>query len=179
MVGVSASSLAAFENEGMLQGYAPKGLDKILRNTATGKNPPLWVGMDVCGAAICFNTVEAAKLGLPKPETWQDLTKPIYKGRIVMPNPASSGTGYLDVTGWLQILGEQDALEIHGRAAREHRAIHAFGLQALRTGRQRRIPDRHLVRISRGNTTKKSKGAPIDLIFPKEGLGWDLEASAS
>jgi ABC-type Fe3+ transport system substrate-binding protein len=23
----------------------------------------------------------------------------VYKGRIVMPNPASSGTGYLDVTG--------------------------------------------------------------------------------
>jgi len=28
----------------------------------------------------------------------------------------------------------------------------------------------------RAVTTKKS-GAPIDIIFPKEGLGWDLEAS--
>jgi iron(III) transport system substrate-binding protein len=27
----------------------------------------------------------------------------------------------------------------------------------------------------RGNTNK-AKGAPIDLVFPKEGLGWDLEA---
>jgi len=24
--------------------------------------------------------------------------------------------------------------------------------------------------------TNKAKGAPIDLVFPKEGLGWDLEA---
>ena len=24
----------------------------------------------------------------------------------------------------------------------------------------------------------KAKGAPIDLVFPKEGLGWDLEAFA-
>jgi ABC-type Fe3+ transport system substrate-binding protein len=31
VVGVSASSLAVFANEGMLQGYAPKGLDKISR----------------------------------------------------------------------------------------------------------------------------------------------------
>ena len=26
--------------------------------------------------------------------------------------------------------------------------------------------------------TNKAKGAPIDLVFPKEGLGWDLEAFA-
>ena len=25
-------------------------------------------------------------------------------------------------------------------------------------------------------TRNKAKGAPIDLVFPKEGLGWDLEA---
>ena len=93
VVGTSASSLAVFANEGMLQGYAPKGLDKITPAYRDPKNPPEWVGMDVYGAAICFNTVEAAKLGLPKPETWKDLTKPIYKGKIVMPNPASSGAG--------------------------------------------------------------------------------------
>ena len=29
VVGVSASSMAVFGNEGMLQGYAPKGLDKL------------------------------------------------------------------------------------------------------------------------------------------------------
>ena len=29
----------------------------------------------------------------------------------------------------------------------------------------------------RGNTNK-AKGAPIDLVFPKEGLGWELEAFA-
>ena len=65
--------------------------------------------MDVWGATICFNTVEAAKRNIPKPESWQDLTKPVYKGQIVMPNPASSGTGYLDVSSWIQIMGEANA----------------------------------------------------------------------
>ena len=54
--------------------------------------------MDVWAATICFNTVEAEKQGLTKPVSWQDLTKPEYKGKIVMPNPASSGTGFLDVS---------------------------------------------------------------------------------
>src|SRR5437867_7771898 len=84
VVGVSASSLAVFSNEGMLQPYAPKGLDKILPAYRDPKNPPEWVGMDVYGAAICFNTVEAGKQNLPKPATWKDLTKPVYKGKVVM-----------------------------------------------------------------------------------------------
>ena len=63
-------------------------------------NPPKWVGMDVWAATICFNTAEAAKRNIPKPETWKDLTKPIYKEQIVMPHPASSGTGGRRSPSW-------------------------------------------------------------------------------
>ena len=175
VVGTSASSLAVFANEGMLQGYAPKGLDKITPAYRDPSNPPLWVGMDVYGAAICFNTVEAAKLGLPKPETWKDLAKPVYKGRIVMPNPASSGTGYLDVAGWIQMWGESDAWkymdELHQNIAQYTHS----GSKPCRQAGAGEFP----IGVSfeyRAVTTKKS-GAPIDIIFPTEGLGWDLEAS--
>jgi iron(III) transport system substrate-binding protein len=175
VVGVSASSLAVFANEGMLQGYAPKGLDKISAQYRDQANPPLWVGMDVYGAAICFNTVEAQKLNLPKPETWQDLTKPVYKGRIVMPNPASSGTGYLDVTGWIQMWGDDKAWkfmdELHANIAQYTHS----GSKPCRQAGAGEFP----IGVSfeyRAVTTKKS-GAPIDIIFPTEGLGWDLEAS--
>jgi len=54
---------------------------------------PAWVGIDIYMSAFCFNTEVAKKKNLPKPESWADLTKPVYKGEIVMPNPASSGTG--------------------------------------------------------------------------------------
>ncbi|MEP7182701.1 MAG: putative 2-aminoethylphosphonate ABC transporter substrate-binding protein [Betaproteobacteria bacterium] len=175
VVGTSASSLAVFANEGMLQAYAPKGLDKISPQYRDPKNPPEWVGMDVYGAAICFNTVEAAKLGLPKPETWKDLTKPVYKGRVVMPNPASSGTGYLDVAGWLQMWGEADAWKfmdaLHDNIAQYTHS----GSKPCRQAGAGEFP----VGVSfeyRAVTTKKS-GAPIDIVFPTEGLGWDLEAS--
>ena len=175
VVGVSASSLAVFANEGMLQGYAPKGLDKISAQYRDPANPPLWVGMDVYGAAICFNTVEAQKLNLPKPETWQDLTKPVYEGRIVMPNPASSGTGYLDVTGWIQMWGDAKAWkfmdDLHANIAQYTHS----GSKPCRQAGAGEFP----IGVSfeyRAVTTKKS-GAPIDIIFPTEGLGWDLEAS--
>jgi len=175
VVGVSASSMAVFGNEGMLQGYAPKGLDKLSSQYRDPANPPLWVGMDVYGAAICFNTVEAAKLGLPKPETWQDLTKPVYKGRIVMPNPASSGTGYLDVTGWIQMWGEADAWKFMDALHQNIAQYTHSGSKPCRQAGAGEFP----IGVSfeyRAVTTKKS-GAPIDIIFPTEGLGWDLEAS--
>jgi iron(III) transport system substrate-binding protein len=175
VIGTSASSLAVLENEGMLQPYAPKGLDKITPQYRDPKNPPQWVGMDVYGAAICFNTVEAAKLGLPKPETWKDLTKPIYKGKIVMPNPASSGTGYLDVSGWIQMWGDAEAWKFMD-ALHENIAQYTHsGSKPCRQAGAGEFP----IGVSfeyRAVTTKKG-GAPIDIIFPKEGLGWDLEAS--
>lgn len=90
--GLAASSLAILDKEGMLESYAPKNLNNIEAKYRSAANPPSWVGMDVWGSAICFNTVEAQKLNLPKPTSWADLTKPIYAGKIVMPHPASSGT---------------------------------------------------------------------------------------
>jgi iron(III) transport system substrate-binding protein len=175
VVGTSASSMAVFANEGLLQGYAPKGLDKIQSQYRDPKNPPEWVGMDVYGAAICFNTVEAQKQGLPKPESWKDLTKPVYKGKIVMPNPASSGTGFLDVAGWLQMWGDADGWKFMD-ALHENIAQYTHsGSAPCRSAGSGEFP----IGISfeyRAVTTKKS-GAPIDIIFPSEGLGWDLEAS--
>src|SRR5919106_776503 len=81
VMGVAASSLALLDQEGMLTPYAPINLDAIMMKYRDRKNPPAWWGMDVWGATVCFNTVEAKKRNLPRPETWQDLAKPIYKGQ--------------------------------------------------------------------------------------------------
>ena len=175
VVGTSASSMAVFANEGMLQPYAPKGLDKIPARYRDSQNPPRWVGMDVYGAAICFNTVEAQKQNLPRPASWKDLTKPVYKGKIVMPNPASSGTGFLDVSGWIQMWGEQDAWKFMDGLHENVGVYTHSGSQPCKQAGSGEFP----IGISfeyRAMATKKS-GAPVDIIFPSEGLGWDLEAS--
>ena len=175
IMGVAATSLAIFEKEGMLTPYAPAGLARLSPQYRDPKNPPAWVGMDVWGATICFNTAEAAKRNIPKPETWKDLTKPVYKGQIVMPHPASSGTGFFDVTAWLQLWGEKD-----GWAYMD--GLHENIAQYMHSGSRpcaAAAAGEYVVGISfeyRANR-EKARGAPIDLVFPKEGLGWDLEAS--
>ena len=174
--GLAATSLLVLEGEGLLMPYAPAGLAAIGAAYKDSKNPPAWWGMDIWGATVCFNTVEAAKLGLPKPETWQDLTKPVYKGKIVMPNPASSGTGFLDVTSWLQMMGEQNGWKfMDGLHENIAQYTHSGSKPCVQAG-----AGEFPIGISfeyRANTIK-AKGGPIDLVFPKEGLGWDMEAFA-
>jgi iron(III) transport system substrate-binding protein len=178
VMGVAASSLALLDSQGMLVGYAPINLDAIMSAYRDKKNPPAWWGMDVWGATVCFNTVEAQKKGIPKPETWKDLTKPIYKGQIVMPNPASSGTGYFDVTAWLTLWGDDNG---KGGGWKYMDALHENIAQYTHSGSKpcnMAAAGEYVVGISfeyRANSNK-AKGAPIDLVFPKEGLGWDLEA---
>ncbi len=180
VMGVAASSLALLDKQGMLEPYAPLNLDAIMSKYRDSKKVPAWWGMDVWGATVCFNTVEAKKKNIPKPETWKDLTKPIYKGQIVMPNPASSGTGYFDVTAWLTLFGDDNG---KGGGWKYMDALHDNMAQYTHSGSKpcnMAAAGEFVMGISfeyRGNTNK-AKGAPIDLVFPKEGLGWDLEAFA-
>ena len=176
VMGVAASSLLVLEKEGMLHGYAPKNLASLSRQYVDNATPPSWVGMDVWGSAICFNTVEAAKLGLKKPESWKDLLKPEYKGRIVMPNPASSGTGYFDVTAWLLLFGEKDGWSYMDKLHQNIAQYTHSGSKPCKQAAAGEFP----VGISFEYRAAKLKdsGAPIEVIFPKEGLGWDVEATA-
>ncbi len=176
VLGVAASSLALLTLEGMLLPYEPKGFKELDPAYSDPARPPSWVGMDVWGATVCFNTIEAKKQNLPKPESWKDLTKPIYKGKITMPHPASSGTGYLDVTGWLQMMGEADGWKFMD-ALHENIAQYTHsGSKPCKQAGAGEFP----IGISfeyRAHQVQRS-GAPVELIFPKEGLGWDIEASA-
>jgi iron(III) transport system substrate-binding protein len=175
ILGVAASSMEIFKGEGMLAPYTPVGFNKLNRRYSESGNPPAWVGQDVFAAVVCYNTVEGQKKGIPKPETWEDLTKPVYKGQITMPNPASSGTGFFDVSAWLQTMGEEKGWKYMDAL---HENIAQYTHSGSKPCRQAGAGE-FVVGISfdfRGNDVKQ-KGAPVELIFPKEGLGWDLEAA--
>ena len=175
ILGVAASSMEIFKREGMLAPYSPAGFQKLTPTFSDKSRPPSWVGQDVFAAVVCYNTVEGQKKGIPKPETWKDLTKPIYKGQVVMPNPASSGTGFLDVSSWLQVFGEAGGWKFMDAL---HENVAQYTHSGSKPCRQAGAGE-FVVGISfdfRGNDVKQ-KGAPIELVFPKEGLGWDIEAA--
>lgn len=175
--GVAATSLLLLSTHDYFQGYAPKGVEKLDKLYYDTKNPkPLWVGQRAWIASICFNTVEGEKHGLPVPQTWDDLTKPVYKGHVIMPNPNSSGTGFLDVSSWIQIKGEEAAWKymdaLHTNIARYTHS----GSKPCKLAAKGEIP----IGVSFAYRGAKSKnaGAPLEIVAPSEGVGWDLEAFA-
>jgi len=140
--GTSATGLLLVDAKGMLLPYTPKGIDKIDPKFRDPRNPPHWVGSDAYAAVVCFNTVEAKKFNLPKPSSWKDLIDPVYKGRLVMPNPNSSGTGFLTVSSWMQIMGE-DAAWKYMDALHQNMATYTHsGSKPLAIGLAHRQPDR-------------------------------------
>nr|WP_091783209.1 putative 2-aminoethylphosphonate ABC transporter substrate-binding protein [Paraburkholderia steynii] len=175
VLGLAASSLTLLDLQGMLMPYQPKDFDALTRKYSDSNNPPHWVGMDVWGATICYNRVEAEKRHLPKPTSWEDLAKPVYKGMIVMPSPVSSGTGYLDVTSWLQTFGDEKGWQYMDALDKNVAQYVHSGSKPCTLAGTGEFP----IGISfefRGHELQ-AQGAPIDLIFPKEGLGWDMEAT--
>jgi iron(III) transport system substrate-binding protein len=174
--GLAATSLLLMKGEGMLEPYAPAGLEKLDAKFRDKADPPAWVGMDAWVAAICFNTVEGEKNGLPLPTSWEDLTKPVYQGHVAMPNPNSSGTGFLDVSSWLQIFGEEGGWSYMDRLHENIRYYTHSGSKPCKDAARGEVP----IGVSFAFRGAKSKadGAPLEIIIPSEGIGWDMEAAA-
>jgi iron(III) transport system substrate-binding protein len=174
--GLGASSVALFDSMGMLQPYSPKGVDQIKPVFRSSKKPTTWTGMDAWLAVMCYNTIEGGKKNMPKPASWADLTKPVYKDAIVMPNPASSGTGYQAVYAWLQIMGEKRGWEFMDKLHQNVAVYtHSGSAPCVQAAKGERVIG---IGFDMRGAKEKTAGAPIDIILAKEGAPWDMEATA-
>ena len=174
--GLAATSLLLMKQENLLMPYAPPGLEKLEARFKDTDNPPFWVGQRAWAAVLCFNTLEAAKHHLPPPTSWQDLTKPIYKNHVAMPNPASSGTGYLDVSGWLQMFGEEKGWAFMDAL---HQNISHYTHSGSKPCTQAAAGEVVIgISFAFRGAKLKEQGAPLELIVPSEGIGWNMEAAA-
>jgi iron(III) transport system substrate-binding protein len=100
---VNDIALNQLKAAGVFEPYEPKGV----KVPASFRDPDgFWTAHNATIMAMAVNTKLLKERKLPKPATWQDLTKPMYKGMLSMPAPTKSGTGYsiavtmYDAYGW-------------------------------------------------------------------------------
>jgi len=124
------------------------------------------------GGAIIVNTEVLAQKGLAKPTSYEDLLKPEYKGLISMPNPKSSGTGYIFLKNLANAWGEEKALEYFDKLTPNVLQYTSSGsgpVNALIQGE---------VAIGLGMTsqavTQINEGAPLEILFFEEGSPYTI-----
>jgi iron(III) transport system substrate-binding protein len=157
----------------MAEPYKPAGIDAV---KTTFKDPNnLWFATTGYFAGFCVNTEVLKKRNLPMPTSWQDLLNPVYKGQIVMPNAASSGTGYLQIVSLLQMKGEEQGWKFL-------KDLDANMAQYIKSGSRpcrMAAAGEYAIGVSFAFAGVKQimEGYPIVLVIPKEGAGYEIEVS--
>ena len=127
-------------------------------------------------AGFCVNNEVLKKKNLPMPTSWEDLLNPVYKGQIVMPNAASSGTGYMQVVILLQMKGEEKGwqyLKELDKNIAQYIKSGSRPCNAAATGE-------YAIGASFAFCGVKQiiEGYPITMVIPAEGAGYETEVSA-
>ena len=124
------------------------------------------------GGAIIINTEVLEEKGLKLPTSYEDLLKPEYKGLISMPNPKSSGTGYIFLKGLVNAWGEEEAFKYFEKLTPNILQYTSSGsgpVNALVQGE---------VAIGLGMTsqavTQINEGAPLKIVFFEEGSPYTI-----
>ncbi|MGN7765290.1 putative 2-aminoethylphosphonate ABC transporter substrate-binding protein [Paenibacillus sp. 22594] len=174
--GLAATSLLVLNQNNMLEPYAPKGVERVIPEFKDMANPPTWVGIDAWETAFVVNTKELEKRNLAIPRSYEDLIKPEYKGLITMPNPAASGTGFLTVSALIQLMGKDNAWTYMDKLHKNIGMYTQSGSKPSKLAGTGEYP----IGVSFGyrGIVEKKGGAPVEVVFPKEGSGWDVEANS-
>ena len=127
--------------------------------------------MGILGFGV--NTERLQKLGIKEvPKCWKDLTKPEYKGEVQIADPQSAGTAYTALATFVQLWGEDEAFSYF-------KQLHPNISQYTKSGV---TPSRNAARgetaigigFLHDYTLEKNKGAPLELVVPCEGTGYEL-----
>jgi iron(III) transport system substrate-binding protein len=181
--GWAVTNMSEFVPKGMLQPYKAKGADMI---PARFKDPnDYWVAIDLYAAALVPNTKVLEAKNLPMPKGWNDLLNPAYKGMLIMPNPASSGTGFLQVASLLVLLDP----DYKSEPVEQNKAWDFLKELDKNMGQYIKSGSKPAKLTAAGEyavgcsfafvySSLKKKGFPVALVMPEEGAGYELEANA-
>jgi iron(III) transport system substrate-binding protein len=171
--GGSGDSHWVAQADGLLEFFQPKAWAELRRElvrAVDGHYIPLYTGLHGFGV----NEQILREKNLPVPETWKDLGDAKYKGLVAMPNPNTSGTGYVMMTTIVQIYGDEPGFELL-------KAIHKNVAQYTRSGGDPSLlagRGEVAVGVSFANDVveRARKGFPIRFVAPRDGTGYEIGA---
>ncbi|MEG2353331.1 MAG: extracellular solute-binding protein [Clostridium sp.] len=175
--GLAASNMVFLDKYGVFEPYKVPNLNElneIFYDTAN--EVPHWVANGGWMNIFAVNEKELEDKGIKVPTNYEDLLSEDFRGSLAMPNPASSGTGYLIVSGLIQKMGEEKAWEYMDELNKNMKEYSHSGTAPVKQAAQGEL----LIGVGADYTAiqMEEKGEHIKTIFPEGGSGWELEVSA-
>jgi len=185
--GTNSSHIVAGK-EGLLEPYVSP-LDALIPNDPAFKDLKNhnWTGIYAVFIAFSSNKDFLASSGVAAPQSWQDLLKPEFKGKIAMAFPFSSGTAYTVLASLLQ-------LGLGGTEPRSDASVtNGFAFAKQLDGQVGQYLESGSGCIALSGTGEfpvcisfahdiaakgLSKGLPIEMTFPSEGTGSEIGGMA-
>src|SRR5262245_49339372 len=159
--------------KGLLEPYAAKESNAI---AARFKHPGnMWQGVTLLTVAFALNQKKMAELKLPPPKSWSDLIDPKYDGHIVRPHPSTSGTAYLQLASHAARLGEDKMWQYYDALDKNLSQVTKSGGAPGRMAASGETPIG--IALAYEVEVAKKQGAPIDVIWPSDGVPWTFEAN--
>jgi iron(III) transport system substrate-binding protein len=176
--GWAVTDMEQFIPKGMIEPYKPKGVEKLDKRYVHPQN--YYAGMDIYIAAFCVNTKVLQEKNLSKPKGWNDLLDPKFKGLIAMPNPVASGTGFLQIASLLQMYGAKEGKEDGWEFLKK---LDKNMGQYIKSGsRPAKMTAQGEFAVGASFdfpvAQQKKEGFPVEIVFPAEGAGYEIEANA-
>lgn len=166
LMGVPTDTLDVAGVDGLLESYKSEALSEVPESLQDANE--YWSPHTLSIMCIISNTDMLAEMGETAPTKWDDLLKPAFKDNVVMPHPATSGTGYVYLAARLFDLGEDEGFAwmkqldenifqyCKGGAA----PARMVGLGESATG----------ICLSADALNTQATGQPVTITFPEDGV---------
>lgn len=117
--------------------------------------------------SIVVNSELLAEKNLPVPESYEDLLRPEYKGLISMPNPSTSGTGYMFLKSLVNAWGEDRTYDYFDRLSENILQFTASGTGPINALEKKEVAIG--LTMTSHAAIKKTEGVPLEILFFEEG----------
>lgn len=166
--GGGVDSYIAAKELGYLEQYVSPEAEAI--NPAYRDADGYWTGLALVPAGFLVNNDVLKEKNLEAPKTWEDLTKPEYKGEIIMASPAISGTQYAILNGTIQAYGEEKGWEVW-KGINENVDFYAQG--GGEPGPKCAAGEFGIAVLAMtGGTFAMEKESPVTAIYPEDMIPW-------
>lgn len=128
------------------------------------------------GGAIIINPEVLKEKNLDAPQSYEDLLKPEYKSLISMPNPKSSGTGYMFLRTLVNTMGEEEAFEYFDKLSENILSFTSSGSGPVNALKNKEVA------IGLGMTAQAvnaiNEGSDLEIMYFEEGSPYSMYGQA-